>query len=168
MFFRTGVLAQLETLRDDKLVDRIVQFQAYCRGYLSRKKVAKLKVCVRLSDGGWKLMAMLEAAQCAHIYSIYSECSAAYTHAHFSPKPKKPNKHAVWRNMRRCVRPNNPGQTYQTLSVGRRLLQGQKECISQCIWPNWYSWFVQRKLRTRVYTVFGNQNVCQTFPTHGR
>ncbi|KAK7595346.1 hypothetical protein V9T40_013171 [Parthenolecanium corni] len=44
VFFRTGVLAQLETLRDDKLVDRIVQFQAYCRGYLSRKKVAKLKI----------------------------------------------------------------------------------------------------------------------------
>lgn len=46
VFFRSGVLTQLEALRDDKLADRVIKFQAYCRGYLSRKRLAKLKVGV--------------------------------------------------------------------------------------------------------------------------
>ncbi|XP_065201687.1 unconventional myosin-XVIIIa isoform X3 [Planococcus citri] len=44
VFFRSGVLTQLEALRDDKLADRVIKFQAYCRGYLSRKRLAKLKI----------------------------------------------------------------------------------------------------------------------------
>nr|XP_018902236.1 PREDICTED: centrosomal protein of 290 kDa isoform X3 [Bemisia tabaci] len=44
IFFRSGVLAQLELQRDAKLTDRIIKLQSHCRGYLARKKLAKLKV----------------------------------------------------------------------------------------------------------------------------
>lgn len=37
IFFRTGVLAQLEEERDLKLTDIIIAFQAQARGFLSRK-----------------------------------------------------------------------------------------------------------------------------------
>ena len=37
VFFRAGVLAQLEEERDIKLTEVIIQFQARCRGYLGRK-----------------------------------------------------------------------------------------------------------------------------------
>ena len=37
VFFRAGVLAQLEEERDIKLTEIIVQFQSRCRGYLGRK-----------------------------------------------------------------------------------------------------------------------------------
>lgn len=44
VFFRSGVLPQLEEHRDEKLHDSVIRFQAVCRGYLARKKAEKLKV----------------------------------------------------------------------------------------------------------------------------
>ncbi|XP_067133284.1 unconventional myosin-XVIIIa-like [Centruroides vittatus] len=44
IFLRSGTLSILENQRDDKLNDVIVQFQARCRGYLSRNNYKKLKV----------------------------------------------------------------------------------------------------------------------------
>lgn len=37
VFFRAGVLAQLEEERDIKLTEVIIQLQSVCRGYLGRK-----------------------------------------------------------------------------------------------------------------------------------
>lgn len=42
VFFRAGVLAQLEEERDIKLTEVIIQLQSVCRGYLGRKYVACL------------------------------------------------------------------------------------------------------------------------------
>ncbi len=39
VFFRAGVLAQLEEERDVKLTEVIINFQSVCRGYLGRKYV---------------------------------------------------------------------------------------------------------------------------------
>ncbi|XP_059619445.1 unconventional myosin-XVIIIa isoform X3 [Phlebotomus argentipes] len=44
VLFRSGVLGQLEAKRDELLSDRIIQFQAYCRGYLARRRVAQRRV----------------------------------------------------------------------------------------------------------------------------
>lgn len=44
IFFRTDALLQLEEQRDERLHGTIIHFQAFCRGYLARKKLAKLKV----------------------------------------------------------------------------------------------------------------------------
>ncbi|KAJ9580909.1 hypothetical protein L9F63_023911, partial [Diploptera punctata] len=44
IFFRSGVLAQLEAQRDEKLTDNVVRLQARCRGYLARRKLNKLKI----------------------------------------------------------------------------------------------------------------------------
>ncbi|XP_025090259.1 unconventional myosin-XVIIIa-like isoform X3 [Pomacea canaliculata] len=44
VFFRQGVLSQLEAGRDEKLTGIITQLQALCRGYLSRKKTDRLRV----------------------------------------------------------------------------------------------------------------------------
>ncbi|KAG1673504.1 Unconventional myosin-XVIIIa [Nymphon striatum] len=44
IFFRVGVLTQLEDQRDDKLKDLIIKLQAYCRGCLGRKKIKELRV----------------------------------------------------------------------------------------------------------------------------
>lgn len=44
VMFRCGVLSQLEAKRDELLSDRITQFQAACRGYLMRKKLAQRRV----------------------------------------------------------------------------------------------------------------------------
>lgn len=44
VLFRCGVLNQLEAKRDELLFDRITQFQARCRGYLTRRKVAQRRV----------------------------------------------------------------------------------------------------------------------------
>uniref|UniRef100_A0AAQ5YFF7 Myosin-9 n=1 Tax=Amphiprion ocellaris TaxID=80972 RepID=A0AAQ5YFF7_AMPOC len=41
VFFRAGVLAQLEEERDMKITDIIISFQAWCRGYVARKAFAK-------------------------------------------------------------------------------------------------------------------------------
>lgn len=41
IFFRAGVLAHLEEERDYKITDLIVNFQAFCRGYLSRRNYQK-------------------------------------------------------------------------------------------------------------------------------
>lgn len=43
---RAGTLAQLEDLRDETITDNLIELQAFCRGFLSRKKFAKLKVSV--------------------------------------------------------------------------------------------------------------------------
>ncbi|VDK72003.1 unnamed protein product [Onchocerca ochengi] len=42
IFFRSGVIADLEEMRDKKLQRFIVQFQTYCRGYLARHTFKKL------------------------------------------------------------------------------------------------------------------------------
>ncbi|XP_071038996.1 unconventional myosin-XVIIIa isoform X1 [Parasteatoda tepidariorum] len=44
IFLRSGVLAQLEAKRDQKLNGVITSFQASCRGYLARRSINKLKV----------------------------------------------------------------------------------------------------------------------------
>ncbi|XP_067015742.2 unconventional myosin-XVIIIa isoform X2 [Anabrus simplex] len=44
IFFRSGVLAQLEAQRDERLTDHVVRLQAQCRGYLARRRLAKLKI----------------------------------------------------------------------------------------------------------------------------
>ena len=44
VFFRPGVLSQLEATRDEKLTGIVTQFQALCRGHLGRKKTEKLRV----------------------------------------------------------------------------------------------------------------------------
>lgn len=41
IFFRAGVLAHLEEERDYKITDLIVNFQAFCRGFLSRRNYQK-------------------------------------------------------------------------------------------------------------------------------
>nr|XP_018907941.1 PREDICTED: myosin heavy chain, non-muscle isoform X2 [Bemisia tabaci] len=41
IFFRAGVLAHLEEERDYKITDLIVNFQAFCRGYLARRNYHK-------------------------------------------------------------------------------------------------------------------------------
>ncbi|KAK7870316.1 hypothetical protein R5R35_003705 [Gryllus longicercus] len=41
IFFRAGVLAHLEEERDYKITDLIVNFQAFCRGYLARRNFHK-------------------------------------------------------------------------------------------------------------------------------
>ncbi|CAD6199075.1 unnamed protein product [Caenorhabditis auriculariae] len=43
VFFRAGVVAELEELRDSKLAALIETFQAHCRGYLARRYVARLR-----------------------------------------------------------------------------------------------------------------------------
>ncbi|XP_048583145.1 unconventional myosin-XVIIIa-like isoform X2 [Nematostella vectensis] len=44
IFFRAGSLAQLEDARDQKTTGTIVELQAYCRGFLARKRLKKLQV----------------------------------------------------------------------------------------------------------------------------
>ncbi|XP_028396450.1 unconventional myosin-XVIIIa-like [Dendronephthya gigantea] len=44
IFLRAGTLAQLEDSRDETITDNLIELQAFCRGYLARKKLAKLKV----------------------------------------------------------------------------------------------------------------------------
>ncbi|XP_074642928.1 unconventional myosin-XVIIIa-like isoform X2 [Tubulanus polymorphus] len=44
IFFRSGGLAQLEDAREEKLSGTIQRFQAYCRGYLARQYLSKLKL----------------------------------------------------------------------------------------------------------------------------
>lgn len=46
VLFRSGVLNQLEAKRDELLSDRIIQMQAYCRGYLARRRVGQRRVQV--------------------------------------------------------------------------------------------------------------------------
>lgn len=43
MFFRAGVLGQMEELRDERLGKIVSWMQAYIRGYLSRKDYKKLQ-----------------------------------------------------------------------------------------------------------------------------
>lgn len=43
VFFKAGVMAQLEDLRDEKLSSIISMFQAHIRGYLMRKAYKKLQ-----------------------------------------------------------------------------------------------------------------------------
>ncbi|KAJ8980817.1 hypothetical protein NQ317_000549 [Molorchus minor] len=44
IFFRNGVLSQLETQRDERLAGMVVHLQAHCRGYLSRRRLAQRKL----------------------------------------------------------------------------------------------------------------------------
>ncbi|XP_037947751.1 unconventional myosin-XVIIIa isoform X2 [Teleopsis dalmanni] len=44
ILFRSGVLNELEAKRDELLSDRIIQLQAYCRGYLARKQLSRRRV----------------------------------------------------------------------------------------------------------------------------
>ncbi|CAI4226603.1 unnamed protein product [Auanema sp. JU1783] len=43
IFFRTGVLAELERLRDERLTELVIQFQAVSRGVLARKQFSRRK-----------------------------------------------------------------------------------------------------------------------------
>merc|ERR1712168_673436 len=42
VFFRAGVLGQLEDMRDERLAKIISMFQAYCKGFLMRKEYRKM------------------------------------------------------------------------------------------------------------------------------
>ncbi|XP_018570763.1 unconventional myosin-XVIIIa isoform X3 [Anoplophora glabripennis] len=44
IFFRNGVVSQLETQRDERLAGMVVHLQAHCRGYLARRKLAQRKL----------------------------------------------------------------------------------------------------------------------------
>lgn len=44
IFFRSGVLTQLEAQRDERLSGMVVNLQAHCRGYLARKKMVQRKL----------------------------------------------------------------------------------------------------------------------------
>ncbi|XP_052268489.1 unconventional myosin-XVIIIa-like isoform X2 [Dreissena polymorpha] len=44
VFFRAGALNRLESSRDDRVTGRITAFQAYCRGYIARKRLEKRRV----------------------------------------------------------------------------------------------------------------------------
>lgn len=46
ILFRSGVLNELEAKRDVLLSDRIIQLQAFCRGYLARKKMSQRRIQV--------------------------------------------------------------------------------------------------------------------------
>lgn len=52
IFFRAGVLAQLEEERDLKVTDIIVSFQAAARGYLARRWGTTLSPGVPLAKAG--------------------------------------------------------------------------------------------------------------------
>ena len=49
VFFRAGGMAQLEEAREEKITDTIKGIQAHCRGYITRQRLKKLKVCCRPS-----------------------------------------------------------------------------------------------------------------------
>lgn len=49
IFFRAGVLEQLEAQRDERIAGHVIRLQARCRGYLARKQLAKRKV--RMTEG---------------------------------------------------------------------------------------------------------------------
>jgi myosin-18 len=44
IFFRNGVLSQLESQRDERLAGMVVNLQAHCRGYLARRRLAQRKL----------------------------------------------------------------------------------------------------------------------------
>ncbi|KYB27001.1 Unconventional myosin-XVIIIa-like Protein [Tribolium castaneum] len=44
IFFRNGVLSQLESQRDERLAGMVVNLQAHCRGYLARRKLTQRKL----------------------------------------------------------------------------------------------------------------------------
>ncbi|XP_067682622.1 unconventional myosin-XVIIIa-like isoform X2 [Haliotis asinina] len=44
VFFRPGALAQLEVTRDEKITGTVTAFQSFCRGFLGRRKLEKLRV----------------------------------------------------------------------------------------------------------------------------
>ncbi|XP_063927434.1 unconventional myosin-XVIIIa isoform X2 [Zophobas morio] len=44
IFFRNGVLSQLESQRDERLAGMVVHLQAHCRGYLARRRLAQRKL----------------------------------------------------------------------------------------------------------------------------
>jgi len=43
VFFKAGVLGQLEEMRDEKLSKIVANFQSYIRGYVIRKNYTKLQ-----------------------------------------------------------------------------------------------------------------------------
>ncbi|CAG9770132.1 unnamed protein product [Ceutorhynchus assimilis] len=44
IFFRTGVVSQLEAQRDERLAGVVISLQAHCRGYLARRKLQQRKL----------------------------------------------------------------------------------------------------------------------------
>ena len=44
VFFRCGVLAELDEKRDNRIGHVIVDFQSFCRGYLARKDIDKIRL----------------------------------------------------------------------------------------------------------------------------
>lgn len=49
VMFRCGILNQLEIKRDELLSDRIIVFQAFCRGYIARRQLDRKRVQVNTS-----------------------------------------------------------------------------------------------------------------------
>ncbi|KAK4877864.1 hypothetical protein RN001_010370 [Aquatica leii] len=44
IFFRSGVLTQLENQRDERLAGMVINLQAHCRGYMARKRLTQRKL----------------------------------------------------------------------------------------------------------------------------
>ena len=42
VFFRAGIVGELEDMRDERLAKIILQFQAYCKGHLARVEYKKM------------------------------------------------------------------------------------------------------------------------------
>ena len=42
VFFRSGIIGELEEMRDEKISRIMAQFQAYCKGYISRIDYKKM------------------------------------------------------------------------------------------------------------------------------
>ena len=42
VFFKAGIVGELEDMRDERLSKIIAQFQAYCKGFLMRKEYKKM------------------------------------------------------------------------------------------------------------------------------
>ncbi|XP_066563709.1 myosin-9-like [Amia ocellicauda] len=62
VFFRAGLLANLEEKRDEKITDDIIGFQARCRGHLARRVFARRRQQhAAMKDEEWKCAAQLHS-----------------------------------------------------------------------------------------------------------
>lgn len=73
ILFRSGVLNELEAKRDVLLSDRIIQLQAFCRGYLSRKKMSQRRI--QVSSDGFSLSYHIVH----YLISLSGTCCALHT-----------------------------------------------------------------------------------------
>lgn len=100
IFFRAGTLAQLEDARDDKTTDTIVELQAFCRGFLARKKLKKIQVNVKLKNSySWwfiRKKASLFSA-CSHVYcSSLSVLIKVFDTSTYQTNRHRPLEHIVY------------------------------------------------------------------------